>query len=280
MQTLIAIALFVLVFLIYNFVNAAAGIAALLAVLAVFIWLKWPTILMLRGNSRYNKGDHAGGLALMEQAYKTGKLDSSMVVYYSYCLVRENQDDRATELLDEFIASGKGTKADICRAKHNKALILRNAGKTEEAFEVMKEVHADMPASDTFGTLGLIYLELADKKPELAEEIESFLNEAYEYNSDDRTIACNLGDWNLRTGKLDEAESIYKNIVNHRQNSPTPYYSYARVLMAKGNYEDAEDMLNHALRYPFTGVTAIRREDVETALKAVEEKLAANKTED
>lgn len=280
MQTLIAIALFVLVFLIYNFVNAAAGIAALLAVLAVFIWLKWPTILMLRGNSRYNKGDHAGGLALMEQAYKTGKLDSSMVVYYSYCLVRENQDDRATELLDEFIASGKGTNADICRAKHNKALILRNAGKTEEAFEVMKEVHADMPASDTFGTLGLIYLELADKKPELAEEIESFLNEAYEYNSDDRTIACNLGDWNLRTGKLDEAESIYKNIVNHRQNSPTPYYSYARVLMAKGNYEDAEDMLNHALRYPFTGVTAIRREDVETALKAVEEKLAANKTED
>ncbi|MCH5188614.1 MAG: tetratricopeptide repeat protein [Oscillospiraceae bacterium] len=280
MQTLIAIALFVLVFLIYNFVNAAAGIAALLAVLAVFIWLKWPTILMLRGNSRYNKGDHAGGLALMEQAYKTGKLDSSMVVYYSYCLVRENQDDRATELLDEFIASGKGTKADICRAKHNKALILRNAGKTEEAFEVMKEVHADMPASDTFGTLGLIYLELADKNPELAEETESFLNEAYEYNSDDRTIACNLGDWNLRTGKLDEAESIYKNIVNHRQNSPTPYYSYARVLMEKGNYEDAEDMLNHALRYPFTGVTAIKREDVETALKTVEEKLAANKTDD
>ena len=280
MQTLIAIALFVLVFLIYNFVNPMAGIAALVAVLAVFTWLKWPTILMLRGNSRYNKGDHVGGLALMEQAYKTGKLDSSMVVYYSYCLVRENQDARATELLDEFIASGKGTKADICRAKHNKALILRNAGKTEEAFEVMKEVHADMPASDTFGTLGLIYLELADKRPELAEETESFLNEAYEYNSDDRTIACNLGDWNLRAGKLDEAEEIYKNIVNHRQNSPTPYYSYARVLMEKGNYEDAEDMLNHALRYPFTGVTAIKREDVEAALKTVEGKLAANKTED
>lgn len=279
MQPILTIALFVLVFLIYNFVNHLAGLAALVVLLAVLVWLKWPTILMLRGNNKYNKGDRTGGLALMEQAYKTGKLDSSMTVYYSYCLVRENQDGRATELLDEFISSGRGTKGDVCRAKHNKALILRNAGNTEEAFEVMKEVHADMPASDTYGTLGLIYLELAEKKPELAGEIESFLNEAYEYNSDDRTIACNLGDWYLRIGKLDEAEEIYKNIVNHRQNSPTPYYSYARVLMEKGNYEDAEDMLNHALRYPFTGVTAIKREDVETALKTVEEKLAANREE-
>lgn len=275
MQTVIIIALFVLVYLIYAKVNALLGLAALVALVAVLARIKWPTILMLRGNGKYNKGDRKGGLELMEKAYKTGKLDGNMLVYYSYCLVRENQPDRATEILDEFLASGRGTPADAARAKHNKALILRDEGKTEEALELMKEVHAERPASDTYGTLGLIYLELADKKPELADEIDAFLKEAYDYNSDDRTIACNLGDWHLRSGRLDEAEEIYKKLLSAKQNSPTPYYSYARVLMEKGNYEDAEDMLNHALRFPFTGVTAIKREEVEAALATVEEKLAA-----
>ncbi len=270
----------IIVFLIYNFVNHALGLAALAAVVAGFLILKWPTILMLRGNSRYNKGDRAGGLAMMEKAYKTGKLESAMVVYYSYCLLRENDDAKAREVLDEYIASGKGSAGDICRAKHNKAIMLWKAGETEEAFAVMKEAHEAMPATDTYGTLGLIYLDLAEKKPELAAEAEAFLKEAYDYNADDRTIACNLGSMYLRENKLDEAEEIYSALVKTRPDSPTPYYDYARVLMAKESWDDAEDMLNHALRHPFTGVTAIKRADVEAALRTVEEKLAERETDE
>ena len=270
----------IIVFLIYNFVNHALGLAALAAVVAGFLILKWPTILMLRGNSRYNKGDRAGGLAMMEKAYKTGKLESAMVVYYSYCLLRENDDAKAREVLDEYIASGKGSAGDICRAKHNKAIMLWKAGETEEAFAVMKEAHEAMPATDTYGTLGLIYLDLAEKKPELAAEAEAFLKEAYDYNADDRTIACNLGSMYLRVNKLDEAEEIYSALVKTRPDSPTPYYDYARVLMAKESWDDAEDMLNHALRHPFTGVTAIKRADVEAALRTVEEKLAERETDE
>ncbi len=287
------------VFLIYNFVSRPVGLIALAAVVIGFLIIKWPTILMLRGNSRYNKGDRAGGLAMMEKAYKTGKLESAMVVYYSYCLLRENDycvgnllsllslfmlkamgKEKVREVLDEYIASGKGSAGDICRAKHNKAIMLWKAGETDEAFAVMKEAHEAMPATDTYGTLGLIYLDLAEKKPELAAEAEAFLKEAYDYNADDRTIACNLGSMYLRENKLDEAEEIYSALVKTRPDSPTPYYDYARVLMAKESWDDAEDMLNHALRHPFTGVTAIKRADVEAALKTVDEKLAERETDE
>ncbi len=280
MNTLVTILPFIAVFLIYNFVNHIAGIIALVVLLAVLTVLKWPTILMLRGNSKYNKGDRAGGLALMEKAYKTGRLDSSMTVYYSYCLLRENQDGRAAEVLDEYIASGKGSKADVCRAKHNKAIILWKSGHTEEAFDLMKEVHAETPATDTYGTLGLIYLEMTEKNPSLHDEALAFLEEAYDYNEDDRTIAGNMGEMYFRSGDTDKAEEIYKKLLSTKQSGPTAYYYYARVLMAKGDYENAEDMLNHALRYPFTGVTAIKREDVEAALKTTEEHLAVEKAEE
>ncbi len=274
MQFLITLLPFIAVFIIYNFVNHILGIAALLVLLIVLVWLKWPTILMLRGNSAYNKGKKPQGLALMEKAYKTGKLDGNMVVYYSYCLLRENKDAEAEAVLDEYIASGKGKQADVCRAKHNKAIIMRKAGRTDEAFELMKEVHAEMPATDTYGTLGLLYLDKAAADPSMNDEALTFLKEAYDYNSDDRTIAANLGEMYLRTDKLDEAEEIYKALSAANQGGPTAYYNYAKVLMAKGNYEDAEDMLNHALRHPFTGVTAIKREEVEAALAEVEAKLA------
>lgn len=275
MKTLLTLLPFVAVFLIYNFVDHILGIIALVALIAVLLFIKWPTILMLRGNSKYNKGDKAGGLALMDKAYKTGKLDSNMVVYYSYCLLRENEDKRAAEILDDYIAGGKGTQADICRAKHNKAIILWKIGNIDAAFPIMKEVHSEMPATDTYGTLGLIYMEMAEKNPALRDEAMEFLKEAYDYNSDDRTIAGNLGEMYFRQGKLDEAEELYKKLIGAKQASPTPYYYYARVLMARGNYEDAEDMLNHALRYPFTGVTAVKREDVEAAMKAVNEHFSA-----
>ncbi len=279
MNMLATIAPFAAVFVIYNFVDHRLGLAALAALLVWFFVTKKPTILMLRGNSMYNKGDRKGGLELMEKAYKTGKLDANMIVYYSYCLLRENEDSRADEVIDEYIASGKGSPADICRAKHNKAIMLWKRGKTDKAFELMKEVHAEIPASDTYGTLGLIYLDKEANSPDIRDEALAFMREAYDYNSDDRTIASNLGEMLLRTGELSEAEEVYRKILETKPNSPTPYYNYARLLIQKQSYADAEDMLNHALRHSFTGVTAIKREDVTAALAEVEAKLEAETAE-
>ncbi len=279
MNMLVILLVIAAVFLIYNFVNPILGFIALVAVVVGFAALKWPTILMLRGNSKYNKGDKAGGLALMEKAYNTGRLDSQMTVYYSYCLIRENMDEKAHKVLDGYIQSGKGSKADICRAKHNKAIMLWKSGKIDESFALMKEVHGEMPATDSYGTLGLIYIDKAEKAPALNDEALAFLTEAYEYNADDRTIADNLGNFYLKLGKIDEAEEVYKKLLAARQPSPTPYYRYAMVLKAKQNYEDAEDMLNKALRCSFTGVTAIKREDVTSELEHIGEILASGKNE-
>lgn len=265
------------VFVVFNYVNQIAGMALLVVVIAGLLYFKWAEFLMLRGNGVYNKGDRAKGLELMEKAYNTGKLKSAMVVYYSYCLIRENMNEKAYEVLDKYIEGGKGSKADICRAKHNKAILLWKEGRLDEAFEVMKEVHAELPATDTYGTMGLLYLEKQEADPGLTEETVTFLEEAYEYNADDRTIADNMGAMYLKQGELDKAEEVYKTLFANPQPSPTPYYRYACVLEKKGNYEDAEDMLNKALRCSFTGVTVIKRQDVTDALERVEKLLEQNR---
>lgn len=258
------------IFLIYNFVSHKIGVIVLVLFLAAYVVIKLPEFYMLSGNSKYNKGDRKGGLALMEKAYRTGKLNSSMVIYYSYCLMRENNEEYAQEILDEYAASGKGTKADMCRAKHNKAIILRNMGKIREAFELMKEVHAELPATDTYGTLGLLYVDMFKKDGSILDEAIAFLEEAYEYNSDDRTIADNLGVAYITANRLDDAQEIFGKLVSAKPNSPTSYYHYGCLLAEKGDKENAEDMFNRALRYPFTGVTAIKRQDVEEALQKLD----------
>ncbi len=269
----------IVIFLIYNFVNHIAGIIALVVFLAAYAVINLPTFYMLRGNSKFNKGDRSGGLALMEKAYKTGRLNIGMAVFYAYNLIRENRDEKALTVLDEIIESGKGQKADICRAKHDKAIALRKLGREDEAFALMKETHEAMPATDSYGTLGLMYTEKAKADPSVTEEALAFAKEAYDYNSDDRTIADNMAEMYILTGRRDEAEEIYKGIIQTKPAGPTPYYKYARLLMEKGDYENAEDMLNRSLRYPFTGVTAVKRSDVEEALKTVEERLTAQKLE-
>lgn len=273
------ILLIAVVFFVFNFVNNIAGIALLVVVIAGLLYFKWAEFLMIRGNGLYNKGQRDQGLALMEKAYNTGKLNSAMTVYYSYCLIRENMNERAYEVLDKYIEAGKGGKSDICRAKHNKAILLWKDGRLDEAFGIMKEVHADIPATDTYGTLGLLYIEKAESDPAIAEEAMAFLEEAYDYNADDRTIADNMGSIYLSQGELDKAEEVYKKLLTDPQPSPTPYYRYACVLEKKGNYEDAEDMLNKALRCSFTGVTVIKRQDVTDALERVEKAYGGEKEE-
>ena len=270
MNLLVIIAVVAAVVALNHFVGAWAGFIAVIVFIAAFAVLRRADILMLRGNGIYNKGDRKKGLELMEKAYNTGKLKGTMAVYYSYCLIRENMNDKAVEVLDKYIAEGKGTKADICRAKHNKAIVLWKEGRLDEAFDIMKEAHAELPATDTYGTLGLLYLDKAKADPSMAEEAESFLKEAYDYNADDRSIADNMGTWYLERGSLDEAAEVYATLLKTPQPSPTPYYRYALVLEKKGDYEDAEDMLNKALRCSFTGVTVIKREDVTSALERVE----------
>ncbi len=270
MNLLVIIAVVVAVVALNHFVGAWAGFIAVIVFIAAFAALRRADILMLRGNGIYNKGDRKKGLELMEKAYDTGKLKGTMAVYYSYCLIRENMNGKAVEVLDKYIAEGKGTKADICRAKHNKAIVLWKEGRLDEAFDIMKEAHAELPATDTYGTLGLLYLDKAKADPSMAEETEAFLKEAYDYNADDRSIADNMGTWYLDRGQLDEAAEVYSALLKTPQPSPTPYYRYALVLEKKGDYEDAEDMLNKALRCSFTGVTVIKREDVTSALERVE----------
>lgn len=260
------------IFLIYNYVNHVLGLVALVLFLAVYVFVKLPEFYMLSGNSKYNKGDRAGGLALMEKAYKTGKLNSNMIIFYAYCLIRENKEADAQEVLDKYIASGKGSKEELCRAKHHKAIMLRNMGSISQAFETIKEVHAERPATDTYGTMGLLYVDMAKNDPSLQEEALSFLKEAYDYNGDDRTIADNLAQMYSAAGLIDEAVDIYSKLVSSKPASPTPYYHYGCLLEKSGDFENAEEMFNRALRYPFTGVTAIKRCDVENALARLDGK--------
>lgn len=270
MNFLFIVAVAIAVFALNHFFGPLVGLLGVTVFIVVFVLVKWADILMLRGNSLYNKGQRKKGLELMEKAYATGKLNGTMTVYYSYCLIRENMNDKAIEVLDKYIDAGKGTKADINRAKHNKAIILWKEGHLDEAFEIMKEAHSAVPASDTYGTLGLLYLEKAKADPSMAEEAEAFLKEAYDYNADDRSIADNMGVWYLDRGELDAAAEVYSTLLKTPQPSPTPYYRYGLVLERQGKYEDAEDMFSRALRCSFTGVTTIKRQDVTDALERVE----------
>lgn len=230
-------------------------------VLAVILYNRRATILTRLANQAYYiKGNTQKAEKLYEAAYKTGIMTPQCKISYSSFCLRENKFARGKKLLNEVINSRFSESSDKLGAKHNLAVLLWREGDLEGAIGLLETVHKQVPATNTYGTLGVLYLERA--KQGNPEEYLPFMLEAYEYNDSDKTICDNLGELYYILGEYEKAKEVYEKAMKLSFQTPVPYYNYGRVLKALGDKDGALEYFEKALNCKFTAVMTITEEDV------------------
>ena len=267
MKTILYSAAFLLAF---YFISNSYGFLAALGFLAVVIgilcYVRRATLMTRSAMQHYFiKGNVKKAKKLFEKAYKTGEMNpESKIAYSSFCL-RENLFDKGRRLLSEVINSKAASEENKINAKHNLAVLTWKEGNLDEAIEILEDVHKKMFATNTYGTLGVLYLERA-KRDKNYEEMLPFMLEAYDYNDSDKTIADNLGELYLLMEEYEKAREVYSVLLKTTQITPMPYYNYGKVLKHLGDTEAARENFEKALDCRFTSVITITREMVEEEL--------------
>lgn len=263
-----------LIFLAFWLVNRVYGIVAalglLLIIIAAIMWKRRASILtQLAAQAYFIKGNAEKGEKLYQMAYKTGLMTPDCKISYSSFCLRENKFEKGRRLLNEVINSSRNTRADKLNAKHNLSVLLWKEGKLDEAISILELVHKEIPATNTYGTLGVLYLEKA-KRDNAYSEVLDFIVEAYDYNESDKTIADNLGELYMHMGELEKSREIYSALLEKEMVTPMPYYNYGLVLKALGDTYGAKANFEKALTCRFTSVMTLTQEMVQRELDSLD----------
>ncbi len=249
--------------------GTACLLCLLLIALIYILWKRRAVILtQVASQSYFIKGDAQKGKKFYEKAYKTGAMTpDSKIAYSSFCL-RENDFEKGRSLLNEVIDSQRTTAEDKVNARHNLAVLVWKEGNLDEALKILEAVHKERPATNTFGTLGVLYLEKVKQTKNYADVLD-FMLEAYDYNDYDKTIADNLGELYLLMGEYEKAKEVYEKLLEQNLFTPMPYYNYGLVLKEMGDTEGARESFEKALNCRFTSVITVTKEMVESELDSL-----------
>ena len=249
------------------------GMLCLLGFLTLyFIYLCWKrraTILtQLASQSYFIKGNAQKGEKFYEMAYKTGAMNADCKIAYSSFCLRENNFQKGRELLREVVNSPDTSDEDKVNARHNLAVLIWKEGNLDKALSILESVHKERPATNTYGTLGVLYLEKVKQSKNYADVLE-FMLEAYDYNDYDKTIADNLGELYLLMGEYEKAKEVYSKLLEQNLFTPMPYYNYGLVLKETGDTEGAKENFEKALNCRFTSVITVTREMIQEELDSL-----------
>jgi len=263
---LLLILFFWLVNRIYGWL-VALGIAVVLA--AILVWKRRAALFtQFAVQAYYIKGDAEKGEKYFKKAYKTGDMTPACKIQYSSFCLRENNFEKGRRLLNEIINSSRTSKDEKADAKHNLSVLIWREGNLDEALEIIEEVHSEKTSSLTYGTKGVLLIEQAKIDGDY-EAILPFMEEAYDYNDSDKTIADNMGETYLRLGEYEKAKAVYEKLLVKEFITPMPYYNFGLVLKALGEKEKALENFKKALDCRFTSVLTVTSEMVQEEIDSL-----------
>lgn len=263
----------ILLFVLFRFIVylygwlAAFGVA--LVLIGLLIWKRRAALFtQLAVQTYYIKSNVEKAEKYFKLAYKTGEMPSECKIQYSSFCLRENKFEKGRRLLNEIINSSRTSKDEKADAKHNLSVLVWREGNLDEALEIIEEVHIEKTSSLTYGTKGVLLIEQAKINGDYA-SILPFMEEAYDYNDSDKTIADNMGETYLRLGEYEKAKEVYEKLLVKEFVTPMPYYNFGLVLKALGENEKALENFTKALNCRFTSVLTVTSEMVQAEIDSL-----------
>lgn len=211
-------------------------------------------------------GDAAVGLELLRKASRQG-LTPNQEIQAAYAELKYGDPKQAKAKLNIILMNSKAKPAVKYQARCMMAIIRLNEKEIDDARETLESLYQEgFRNSNFYATYG--YMAILTRDRDYYTKINE---EAYQYNSDNLVICDNYGLCLFLNGDYQKASQIYEALMEREPKFPEAYYNYACVLEQMGDKTKAVDMLQAALSQEFSGVTTIKREQVEGMLARLTE---------
>ena len=187
-------------------------------------------------------------------------------MYYGTILLKGGDLQKARVVLAK--ASMIYAKPDVKnKIKALRALVTWKEGNIKEAISSLEELVAEYKNTAVYQDLGLLYILDGNKEKALA-----FNLEAYDYNSDDLVIKDNLAVAYDLCGDKENAEKIYKELLELEPHFPEPYYGYGILLFEKGEKQKGLELIKKSLEKRFSFLSVMQKDEVENLLAEYQKK--------
>lgn len=255
-----------IIFLAFQLGGIWVGLLVIALYFAGAFFLKRPDFLMIRAGKLY-KDSPKKALDLMEKALQTKRLRVEYILYYGFVCLKAGDIERAERVLD---AAGhkKMNPETQTRAAVNRALLYWKKGDIDKAISILEKQLKEGKDRAVYGTLGQLLL--LNGKLQRAMEVNQ---EAYTFDKYDEAICDNLALNYRLCGDLDSSWNLYKELTGKKLGVPVPYYNCGETLYAMGKKEEAIDMMERALTYPFSKLAVVSRAEIEARIAAIEAEL-------
>lgn len=240
--------------------------------LILFVFIVW-YCLKKRSLLTYRKavkevltGDVNIGLELLRKASRQG-LTPAQEVQAAYAELKFGDQKQAKAKLNLILLNSKAKVNVKYQARCMMAIIYLNERELEDAKETLEDLYQKGYRNTNFyATYGYMAILTRDR-----EYYTKANEEAYQYNPDNLVICDNYGLSLFLNGDYEKALEIYQAVIDKEPKFPEAYYNYACVLEKSGDNQKAIQMLEAALHQEFSGVTTIKREQVEGMLARLTE---------
>lgn len=203
-------------------------------------------------------GDTAIGLELMRKASRQG-LTPAQEIQAAYAELKFGDTKAAKAKLNLLLLNGKAKKEVKYQARCMMAIIRLNEREITDAKETLEELYQQgYRTSNFYATYG--YMAILTRDQDYYTKINE---EAYQYNPDNMVICDNYGWMLFLIGEYEKAVEVYEELIAKEPKFPEAYYNYACVLEKTGDITKAIQLLEEALQQEFTGVSTVKREQVE-----------------
>jgi tetratricopeptide (TPR) repeat protein len=195
------------------------------------------------GNVQYMKGKEDIAYKWMGRAVKVKDSKPNYKIAYALLKLKNDEIDEAERLLQNVVDSNAAAD-DKNKAKTTMGLVHWKKGRLYFAINSLEQIYADYKNTVLYGYLGFFYI----LKGDLERALE-FNKEAYEYNSTNQLIINNLAHTNLLIGNYNEAENLYKGLMERNPSFLEAYYYYGLVKVNQGDKEEGLNLIKKSLGY-------------------------------
>lgn len=202
--------------------------------------------------------------ALYDQAYAEGLSKSAYLLAYSVLLLRQNEGQKALEVLRR-AETCKDLKPDQKpRLNVNYAVALWKTGEHDRAIRLLEEMHRSRPRSDVYNVLGFLYVEAGSDKA------LDYCREAVDYDDTDPVSLDNLAQAYYRVaGDKQTARGYFDRAIQEKPGQIDTLYYLSRYDLDEGKYADAAAKLQKALDGRFSPLNCVTPDQVKAELERV-----------
>jgi len=198
--------------------------------------------------SKLSKGDREGAMRLYEEAISEGLDDPRYILSYSVLLMRNDQYQKARELLVKTQNSPLLKESQKTTLYVNYAVCIYKLGETQKAIELLERQHAKKPCELIYETLGYLYVDSENKEKALP-----YNQEALAYDDDDPIVLDNVAQTYYRLLHDEKtAKEYFLRAIGRKATQIDTLYFLAKYDIAEGNKDAAREKLETILKGTFS----------------------------